>query len=225
MPVHVAVHRAMTVTRFDISGNSKCNRLPAVRRCHSILRAVSLILVIAGTAYSKNIDLATKSDFSGTFEIGFCAGESPDVPLKIPGHAFVSFSHKDRQGNRSFLAIGHTKSQGIAPIEAVWSYFGSPVHGFLKEEVYSSRMQVCLMVNVDKSDYEAAFALSKSPLRNMGVAMPADPVFEAYKLGAEDCVSFVTSVAAILRPRGLKIPKRGVTELPLQYIRRMVEAN
>ena len=39
------------------------------------------------------------------------------------------------------MAIGHTVAAGTTPGSAVWSYFGNPVNGGLKEERYTSVKQ------------------------------------------------------------------------------------
>src|SRR5690349_10981507 len=101
------------------------------------IRGTAAILVSLGAlatpahSIGKTLNLATRSDPTGTYNIAFCARTSPGVSGK-PGHAFVSFSHKDTAGNRDFLAIGHTVAAGTTPGSAAWSYFGAPVSGVLK---------------------------------------------------------------------------------------------
>ena len=171
------------------------------------------------------LDLRTSSDVSGEYEIGFCARPSPDTTKQLPGHAFVSFSIKSQDGRRTFKAIGHTVQSGVSGASAAWSYFGDRVDGYLKEEKFTSAMQSCLVAKVNLSDYERAFALTKNALASMG-AIPSDvPVFEFYKLGEDDCLSFMMNVANLLVSKGLKVPKRNPTELPLSYIQRFIEAN
>ncbi|MBI4000758.1 MAG: hypothetical protein HY348_03130 [Nitrospira defluvii] len=170
----------------------------------SMMLSVVLILTIASDVMAELVDLRTSTDISGTYEVGFCARPSPDTVKHLPGHAFVSFSYSPYHGQRTFLAIGHTVLEGNSASRALWSYFGSSVTGYLKEEVYTSRMERCLQVKVNEADYEAAYALTANALSLMGIEAPKEmPVFEAYKLGDMDCMHFLIRVAEIIRPRSL----------------------
>jgi hypothetical protein len=194
-------------------------------------RMVSMtVLVLAlspglpGPSTAKTIDLSTRTDVTGVYDIAFCARPSLDSTGK-PGHAFVSYSHATNAGNRDFMAIGHTIMAGTTPVNAAWSYFGAPVSGLLKPEVYTSIKQNCLDVQVNLEDFQRARALADDPLHKMGLTAQDGTVFEAYKLGEQDCMTFLIAVAHTLETRGLKVPTRGSTELPMTYIARFIAAN
>lgn len=193
----------------------------------SLRMVLAVVLICSNDAIAAAIDLRNSTDMSGTYEVGFCARPSPDTVKNLPGHAFVSFSFSPNNGHRQFMGIGHTVPEGSSALRAFWSYFGSPVTGYLKEEVYTSRMERCLQVKVNKADYDATYALTANPLSIMGIIeVPKDsPVFEAYKLGDRDCMKFVINVAEVLKPRVLKVPERKSAELPLNYIKRFIENN
>jgi hypothetical protein len=108
--------------------------------CRSVL-GVGLALALLSSAAAKQIDLSNRSDPDGIFEVGFCARPSPVSSKGWPGHAFVSFSHKKPNGDRDFTAIGHTLAPSSIPVDAVWSLFGAPISGMLKEELYTSALQ------------------------------------------------------------------------------------
>jgi hypothetical protein len=184
----------------------------------------SLSLFASHQLKAKEIDLSNMTDPTGVYNVAFCARPSPDVTGK-PGHAFVAYSHANPNGDRDFLAIGHTVGAGVGPASAGWSYFGGPVSGLLKEERYTSIKQNCLDVTVNKADFNQARALGEDPLFRMGVTAQPGTVFEAYKLGLDDCMTFLISVAETLKSRGLKVPVRGATELPMTYIVRFIAAN
>lgn len=191
---------------------------------HRASLTVFLALGFAAPALGKTIDLSNMTDPAGVFDVAFCARPSPDASGK-PGHAFVSYSRKLPTGGRDFLAIGHTVSAGAGVGGPVWSYFGSPVSGLLKEELYTSVKQNCLDVKVNQADYLKARALIVDPLAKMGVTPAEGTVFQAYKLGAQDCMTFLIAVAQTLKPLGLKVPERGATELPMAYVKRLSDAN
>lgn len=182
---------------------------------------------VAGHAVAqatRTIDLRKMSDVEGNFSVAFCARPSPDTALKLPGHMFVTYSLQDKSGNRTFRAIGHTTSD---PGGALLSYskLFSPASGYLKEEVYTDAMQRCLEVYVNKADYDSAWKLSTSPLAKLGITDSGTPLLLAYRLGAEDCMGFALGVAKLFQSRGLVIPTRGSTEIPLMYMRRLIDAN
>ena len=184
--------------------------------------AISLLLW-STSLHAKEIDLSTRTDATGTYDIAFCSRPSPQG--NIPGHMFVSYSHVDPEGNRDFTAIGHTINAGVGPVSATWSYFGDAVGGHLAEEKYTHVKQNCLSVRVNKEDFDKSRALADNPLKNIGIINVPSIVFESYKLGEKDCMSFAISVAQVLQPRGLKIPPRGATELPIAYMSKFIAAN
>lgn len=188
--------------------------------------AFGLACTMPQPASSKDIDLRTMSEASGVYDVAFCSRPSPD-PSGKPGHAFVAFSHKPPDGDRDFLAIGLTVAAGVTPAGSIlsWFYWGSPVSGRLKAEQYTDIRQNCLNVGVDKQDYDRARALTDDPLQKLGVTQAPGIIFENYKLGAEDCMTFLTAVARKLEGKGLKVPQRGGTELPMHFVQRFIDAN
>ena len=121
-------------------------------------------------AHAKTIDLSTRTDPLGEFDLAFCSRPSPDSAKGWPGHAFVSFSWKRPNGDRDFTAIGHTVTPGTSVPAATWSLFGSPISGWLRDERYTAVLQNCLEVRVNKEDYDRAHALTQSPLQALGLS-------------------------------------------------------
>lgn len=191
---------------------------------------LAVVFVLACTvpqpASSKDIDLRTMSEASGVYDVAFCSRSSPGLSGE-PGHAFVAFSHKPPDAERDFLAIGLTVTAGVTPTAAAlsWFYWGKPISGRLKEELYTDIRQNCLNVGVDKQDYDRARALADDPLQKLGVTQAPGIIFEDYKLGQEDCMTFLTAVARKLESKGLKVPQRGSTELPMHFVQRFIDAN
>ncbi|MER2252886.1 hypothetical protein ABS772_23485 [Methylorubrum podarium] len=201
---------------------SRPRKLAPTRRVAAV--AVGLLVAFAAPARGKTIDLSNKTDPAGVFNVAFCGRPSPD-PSGKPGHAFVSYSHKKVDGDRDFLAIGHTVPPGAAIGGVVWSYFGGAVSGLLKEELYTSVKQNCLDVQVNQDDYRRARALAADPLVKMGLTTTEGTVFQAYRLGSQDCMSFLIEVAQTLKSRGLKVPDRGATDVPMAYVQRLIDTN
>lgn len=168
----------------------------------------------------KHLDLRTMSDMSdGQHTLSFCARPSPQGD--IPGHAFVVFAHKPPKEQRKVLAVGFTTSSGVA--QAALSYKGwlTKAGGYLGEERYTSINEQCLVVDVDKKVFDNAYALV-----NPFASVPGLQQLRwtaAYTLAQNDCMTFISDVARKVNP--LKVPIRGETELPLPYLRRLIDAN
>jgi hypothetical protein len=156
-------------------------------------------------------------------EISLCARPSPDKP-GLPGHAFVAFAQTQRSGERTFRAIGHTVfSAGGALVS-----FGGliPTTGALVDEKYTAIKQECLTLQVNKSDYEAAYVAATQPLSRIGVKFDeSKPIQQTYALAAADCMTFVITIAQRFTAKGVTIPARAATDLPLPYMRKVIDAN
>ncbi|RWB35801.1 MAG: hypothetical protein EOQ41_03040 [Mesorhizobium sp.] len=191
-----------------------------------LLRASIAIvaIVIASSARAKDIDLRNQTDTDREYNVAFCARPSPGS-TGLPGHMFVAFSSVTATGERTFVALGHTVGADVSPATAVWSYFGSPVDGLLKQEMYTAIEQQCLSARVNKSDFNRALALTENPLASLGLSAASDTVLQEYRLGAEDCMTFATGVAQVLVSRGLVVPDRGSAETPMDYLKRLIDAN
>jgi hypothetical protein len=165
------------------------------------------------------IDLRTMSDPAGDHSISLCARTSPTG--NVPGHAFVVYSIKPPGKDRRILSLGFTTSSG--PAKAVLSYKGwlTTADGYLGEERYTSINEECLVVHIDKSVFDQAWNLAYPLASIPGLADLR--LTAAYTLSANDCMTFMSNVASALK--GVKVPFRGETELPLAYVRRLIDAN
>lgn len=191
-------------------------------RCVRIALLAGLLLTpVAG--HAEVHDLATMSETGGPFEISFCARPSPEA-FGFPGHAFVVFS-SGHGTSQSYTALGLTVGPDQSPFDAALSYFGVGIPGVLAEERYSHIRQTCLTLRVNKASYDRAMAGTRPLLEQLGITGTSAPVRESYRLGANDCMSFVARVATVLADDGLVVPERRATELPIGYIERLKAAN
>jgi hypothetical protein len=193
-----------------------------------ILLVFTLFLfnVVAIAAPYKSVDARKQTDADGNLRsLSFCARTSPDTATGIPGHAFVGFGVVSQNGERLYSAVGHTT---FDPAGALLSYskLFSPAAGALVEEKYTSVQENCLVVLVNKAAYDQAYDMTKDYLSGQAPSFSGNiKTLLAYRLGAEDCVTFVTRTLKTLEPLGIKVPVRKSTELPLVYIRRVIESN
>jgi hypothetical protein len=190
----------------------------------------SLFLLLASHSIfaepHKSIDMRKLSDEDGVErEISFCAKPSIDTTKNLPGHMFVAFSTLNGKV-RSYSALGHSTT--ATPKDALLTYGGlfPSVTGYLKEELYADSKDRCLVAKVNKKDYEKAYSVAHPALPPGFPALGKNDVtLLAYKLGANDCMSYMISVANTLKTNGLKVPDRKATELPMEYVRRLIDSN
>ncbi len=199
-------------------------------RILNVVFAATVVLMplhaVAGPHATKDLRNSTDAD-GGDREISICARPSPDTVKNLPGHMFVAYSLRQKSGARLHVAVGHTTF--APPARTLLTYFGAePVPGQLQEELYSSSKEECLVLKVNEAAFNQAYQLSR-PFLPPGNYTPDpknwSPVLLDYSLGENDCMSFATSVAKTFESKGLIVPQRGSAERPLQYVRRMIQAN
>lgn len=191
-------------------------------RCKVFLKTL-FIFACLNFVEAKTLDYSNISDPTGEYEVALCARPSPGTLKNLPGHAFVSFTHTNNAGQISVKSIGHTTDVGALP--ALLSYFGTPVSGYLSEEKYTSSMEQCLRIKVNKVHFQRALSHIENPLYKLGIVDKNDPVLRNYSLGVNDCMNFMVEVAKELTSLGLKLPDRKETERPLNYLERVLKAN
>lgn len=189
------------------------------------LKAALLVAASSSSVltYGKTVDLRNQTDGDGgSREISFCARPSPGNP-GFPGHAFIAFSETTKDGKRTFRAIGHTV---FSVGEALLSYTGLvTAAGALVDEKYTSIKQQCLTLQVSKTDYQKSYGLVAQPLKAIGVVLDETrPIQKTYSLAAEDCVGFMITQARLFTPKVI-VPSRNNGELPLNFVRRLIDAN
>jgi len=142
---------------------------------------------------------------------------------------FVALSEKLPNQERIYLAVGHTTS--APPLAAVLSYNGLlvTVSGYIGEEKYTASQEQCLVLNVNRAAYVQTMAMVQPDLSKLlpGISPPStgNPVLLAYSLGANDCMSLAINIATSFHDKGITIPKREIAELPMTYVRRLIDAN
>lgn len=186
-----------------------------------------MVAALPSNLEAKTINLATRTDASGSeFFVGICARPSPTGTLLggKPGHMFVSFSEKYSAGGHDFVALGHTTDSGAS---AAMTFIGGSVDGAIREEVYTHIHQECLVVQLNREDFESAksVVVFGQDLAELIGSKGAIPILEDYRLGSEDCMAFAIDVARQIQPLGLVVPDRITDELPMTYMQRLISEN
>lgn len=127
---------------------------------------------------------------------------------------------------RAYVALGHTTH--APPADALLSYLRvlPAVAGSISDERYSATLERCLVMKVGKTDFEKAYGLATARVDRL-TPNPTNwpPTSLSYRLGTQDCMQYAIAVADLFKSKGLHIPQRGATELPMTYLRRLIEAN
>jgi len=89
--------------------------------------------------------------------------------------------------------------------------------------VFAERL--CLELLVDKREFAAAGNLAEPFLKRVGSAETEPASVTVQGLGQEEASKFITEVAVRFSTRGLYVPARRPGELPLAYVRRLIDAN
>lgn len=173
----------------------------------------------ASAAPHKQIDLRNQSDASGEYSISLCARPSPG-PAGLPGHAFVAYSFLPASGqNRQFLAVGFTTDAAVKGLLSFNAALAEPP-GYLGEELFTHVKEKCLVLLVNKAGFDRAYAKLTVQVPGFGNLK----YLAVYRLTQNDCVTFMTGVASLFAPQ-VKVPPRKATDLPLDYLRKVIDAN
>ncbi|MCU7646881.1 hypothetical protein [Pseudomonas piscis] len=193
-----------------------------------LTRTLGILALLASAAAQagphKELDLRVKSDADGLErEILICA--RPSGTASVPGHMFLAFSTRSAvSGHRTYYTIGHTTSAPLAQTLLTYTGLIPNVSGYLTEERYTHAQEQCLVLAVNQGDYDRAFALARPSMEQIaGNMTSAGPLLLGYSLGANDCMTLAIGVAKIFP--GIKVPERKATELPMDYVRRLIDSN
>ncbi|MGY4816785.1 hypothetical protein ACVNP3_12700 [Pseudomonas chlororaphis subsp. piscium] len=183
-----------------------------------------LVSVTAQTGPHKKLDLRVKSDSDGLErEVLICA--RPSGTAAIPGHMFLAFStHSAASGQRTYYTVGHTTSAPVPQTLLTYTGLIQNVSGYITEERYTHAQEQCLVLAVNQVDYDRAFTLARPSIEQViGNKTPIGPLLLAYSLGANDCMGLAIGAAKVFQ--GVKVPERKATELPMDYVRRLIDSN
>jgi len=184
-----------------------------------------LAITLTQVVEAKEIDLRKSTDRVGITEIDFCARPSPNE-LGFPGHSFVILAERDQGKPLQFRAIGQTVAPGVGVPGVVFSYFtGEPVAGLQAEEVFTHVKQACLSVLVDRTVYNNAVQAARPALVLLGLPDNLAAYVESYRLGDNDCITFLMNVANTVKAAGLKVPPRTASDRPLGYVQKLIAFN
>lgn len=182
---------------------------------------VGMTWTVCHASAHREIDLRNQTDANGEYAISLCARPSPGA-LSLPGHAFVAYSFRPTGGERKFLALGFTTDSSVKGVLSFSKVLSTPP-GYLGEEKYTSVKEECLVLLVNEADFNATYTLAR-PFYNVP-ALSALTYSGVYSLTTNDCVTFMTNTAKQFSPRGIKVPPRQPADLPLPYLRKLIDAN
>lgn len=190
----------------------------------SFVAAAHMAVVTSGP--HRTLDLRVHSEPDGAdYSLSVCTRPSPGS-TKLPGHAFVGYSRLPRLGGREYLAVGHTSNAGLGAIILTYLGIKPAVDGSIQDEIYTSTQEQCLVLLVNRADHQTALEAARDVVSGtLPSFTPTRHTILRYTLGSQDCVGFVLRVLEPFRSAGkVRVPSRAATELPLPYLRRIIDA-
>ena len=217
------------VITCSLSPRNGCRESRWQKRVFAVV-GVSVAITLCGAleaAPHDVLDLRTHSDSDGGVrEVALCARPSPSAALGLPGHMFVGYSLVLPDRPRAYLALGHTTQAPASGALLSYSRLMPAVSGTISDERYTATLERCLVVRVNKPDFDRAYSFAVARVDQFSSDPSAwPPITLSYRLGSQDCVNFVVEVAEHFKSRGLKVPARGATEFPMSYVRRLIDEN
>ena len=168
-----------------------------MRKTATIIGCLLIGSSVCFGAEPKSIDLRKQRDEATVHSIVFLARAG------LPGHAFVAFGSDSKEDLACLSrAFGFYPDGGKGVV--------GPVPGQIVDESRKAPGETLLILKVDRKDFEKAEAIRAAWTR------------KRYKLRTSDCNTYVIETAKAL---GLKVPDRGATDLPIDWVRKLTEAN
>jgi len=182
-----------------------------------------LLFLLAASAQAHTFDFRTRADPAVRYTLAICARPSPDSAGGIPAHAFLVWREAGEHGERVTKAVGYAANEGLKVVMVAPNPEATSSPLPQGTSVFAERR--CLELLVDKREFAAAGNLAEPFFKRVGSAETEPASVTVQGLGQEEASKFITEVAVRFSTRGLYVPARRPGELPLAYVRRLIDAN
>jgi len=210
----------------DLAGDCRRTVMELASGAGTMLsRVLSLLLfLLAAAAQAHTFDFRTRADADARYSIAICARPSPDSAGGIPAHAFLVWRETGEHGEHVTKAVGYAANERLKAVMA--SAASSAINSSqLTQGTSVPAVRSCLELLVDKREFAAAGNLAEPFFKRVGSAETEPASATVQGLGQEEASKFITEVAVRFSTRGLYVPARRPGELPLAYVRRLIDAN
>jgi hypothetical protein len=184
----------------------------------------SVLLPLAMPAEANHFDFRTQPDADARYSIAICARPSPDSASGIPPHAFAVWREVNDGGERVSMAVGYAPNDGLKALIGS-STNGSPVASQSSQGASAGGVRSCIELLVNKREFATAANVARAPFKRVGTAQAEAEPTAVYSVAQEDASTSIAEVATRFSNRGLYVPGRRAGELPLAYVRRLIDAN
>jgi hypothetical protein len=176
------------------------------------------------SAQAHTFDFRTRPDPDVRYTLAICARPSPDSAGGIPAHAFLVWREAGEHGERVTKAVGYAANEGLKAVMA--SVASSMTNSSqLTQGTSIPAVRLCLELLVDKREFAAAENLTRPFFKHVG-SLETEPTSAVVRsLGQEEASGLIAEIAVRFSNRGLYVPARRPGELPLAYVRRLIDAN
>ena len=184
----------------------------------------SVLLPLAMPAEANHFDFRTQPDATARYSIAICARPSPDSTSGTPAHAFAVWREVNDGGERVSMAVGYASNDGLKALIGSATN-GTPIARPSSEEASAGGVRSCIELLVNKREFAIAANVARAPFNRVGAAQSDGPSTAVYSVAQEDASTSIAEVATRFSDRGLYVPRRRTGELPLAYVRRLIDAN
>jgi len=182
------------------------------------------LMLLAIPAGANHFDFRTQPDAGARYSIAICARPSPDSASGIPAHAFAVWREVNEGGERVSMALGYAPNDGLKALIGP-STSGAPVAGQPSQGPSAEAVRSCIELLVNKRDFTTAANVARAPFKRVGATQADAEPTTVYSVAQEDASTSIAEVATRFSNRGLYVPGRRAGELPLAYVRRLIDAN
>ena len=183
-----------------------------------------VLVALAMPAGANHFDFRTQPDADVRYSIAICARPSPDSASGIPAHAFAVWREVNDGGERVSMALGYAPNDGLKALIAA-SSSGSPVASQSSQSASPGGARSCIELLVNKREFATAANVARAPFKRVVASQAETELTPVYSVAQEDAFTSIAEVATRFSARGLYVPHRRAGELPLAYVRRLIDAN
>jgi len=122
------------------------------------------------------------------------------------------------------VAVGYAPNDGLKALIGS-STSANPVDSQASQGASAGNVRSCIELLVSKREFATTANVVRAPFKRVGGSQTETEPIALYSVAQEDASTSIAEVATRFSNRGLYVPGRRAGELPLAYVRRLIDAN